>query len=240
LLAVIEAAAVIGRGHADAMLAGGSGSLAAFGCFPFRGWRHLTKWTGETVGASRPFDARRSGVVPGEGSGVLLLEDREHAEKRGATILARVAGFASRFEPPGTPWQPRSGGAIRQSIAAALASAKLRPGDIGHVNAHGEGSVEQDRVEAQAIQQTLGDVPVTAFKSYFGDLGAGSGAVELIASVLALVHGRVPPTLNYQAPDPHCPVNVVQDQPQPLRSRAALKLNQAVTGQTAAVVIDRA
>src|SRR5262245_25714703 len=87
LLAVIEAASVIRRGHADVMLAGGSGSLATFGCLPFRGWRHLTTWTGEPAGASRPFDARRSGIVLGEGAGILLLESREHAERRGAAIL---------------------------------------------------------------------------------------------------------------------------------------------------------
>src|SRR5262249_40997745 len=136
-------------------------------------------------------------------------EARELAESRGAKILARVAGFASRFEPPPGPWEPRSGRAIRQSIEAALAAAKFRPAEIGHVNAHGESSLAPDRAEAQAIRAVLGDVPVTALKSYFGDCAAGSGAVELIGSVLALVHGRVPRTLNYETPDPECPVNVV-------------------------------
>src|SRR5215211_5488435 len=93
LLAISEAAAVIERGHADAMLAGGSGSIAEFSCLPFRGWDHLTKWRGETAAASRPFDAGRSGIVAGDGAGVMLLEAREHAEQRGATILARVAGY---------------------------------------------------------------------------------------------------------------------------------------------------
>src|SRR5262249_21629513 len=157
--------------------------------------------------ASRPFDARRAGIVPGEGAGVLLLEAREHAEKRGSNILARIAGYASRFEAPASLWSKRTGRAIGQSIAAALDAAKLQPADIGHVNAHGEGSIEQDRLEAQAIRAALGDVPVTALKSYFGDLAAGSGAVELIGSVLALVHGSLPPTLNYEQPDPACPVN---------------------------------
>ena len=147
--------------------------------------------------------------MPGEGAGVLLLEAREQAEARGAKILARIAGCASRFEAPAGPWKPRSGRAIRQSIEAALAAARMQPADIGHVNAHGEARSPPDRVEAQAIRATLGDVPVTALKSYFGDCAAGSGAVELIGSVLGLVHGRVPPTLNYEQPDPACPVNVV-------------------------------
>jgi 3-oxoacyl-[acyl-carrier-protein] synthase II len=237
LLAVWEAVSAIERGHADVMMAGGSGSFASFSCLPFRGWEHLSKWQGDPAGAARPFDAGRSGSVVGEGAAVLILEERSRAESRGAKILARVAGFASRFEAPGDPWKKRSGRAIRQSIEGALASAQMQPGDIGHVNAQGEGTIEQDRLEAQAIRDLLGDVPVTAPKSLFGDLAAGSGAVELVASVLALEHGRVPRTLNYDQPDPACPINVVHGQSWPVEKRTALVLNQAFTGQAAALVI---
>jgi len=237
LLAVIEAANVIRRGHADVMLAGGSGAVSSFGCLPFRGWEQLSKWTGEPAGACRPFEARRSGIVLGEGAGVLLLEARELAERRGANILARVAGFSSCFEPPGDPYKPRGGAAVRRSIRESLSHAGMTGGDIDHVNAHGEGSIQEDRMEAEAIRETLGDKPVTALKSYFGDLGGGSGAVELIGSVLALMHGRVPPTLNYEEPDPACPVNVIHSGPHSLTKPAALALNQANTGQTVAVVV---
>lgn len=237
LLAVGEAVSAIERGHADVMLAGGSGSFAAFSCLPFRGWEHLSKWEGDPAGASRPFEADRSGVVVGEGAAVLTLEERSRAEGRGAKILARIAGFASRFESPAAPWQQRTGRAIRQSIEGALASAQMRPAEIGHVNAHGEGTIEQDRLEAQAIREVLGDVPVTAPKSLFGDLAAGSGAVELVASVLALEHGRVPRTLNYDQPDPACPINVVHGESLPQEKRTAVVLNQAFTGQAAALVI---
>jgi 3-oxoacyl-[acyl-carrier-protein] synthase II len=239
LLAIAEAAAAIERGHADAMLAGGSGSIASFSCVPFRGWKHLSKWSGEPAGASRPFEARRSGIVLGEGAAMLLLEAREHAERRGAKILARIAGCASRFEPPGSPWALRTGQAIRQSIIAALAAARLQPADIGHVNAHGESTVDHDRQEARAIHETLGNVPVIALKSYFGDLSAGSGAVELVGSVLALTHGRLPPTLNYEEPDSSCPINVVHGAMQPIEKPAAIALNQSNTGQAAAIVIVR-
>jgi 3-oxoacyl-[acyl-carrier-protein] synthase II len=239
LLAVIEAASAIRRGHADVMLAGGSGAVSSFSCLPFRGWEQLSKWQGDPAGACRPFERRRSGLVLGEGAGALLLETRELAERRGAKILGRVAGFASRFEPPGDPYKPRTGRAIRQSIQAALAAAELTPNEIGHVNSHGEGSVVEDRIEAEAIRDTLGDVPVTALKSYFGDLGAGSGAVELIGSVLALMHGRVPPTLNYEEADPACPVNVIHGKGQPIGKPAAMALNQSNTGQAAAVVISK-
>jgi 3-oxoacyl-[acyl-carrier-protein] synthase II len=239
LLAISEATAVIERGHADAMLAGGSGSSVSFGCLPFRGWDHLTQWQGEPAQASRPFEARRSGVVPGEGAGMLLLEAREHAESRGAPILARIAGYASRYESPGDPGKKRTGQAIKNSIEAALKAAKLTPADIGHVNAHGESSVEQDRTEAEAIRAALGDVPVIALKSYFGDLAAGSGAVELIGSILALDRGQLPPTLNYEQPDPTCPVNVVHGRSLPVDKPTAIALNQSNTGQSAALVIVR-
>jgi 3-oxoacyl-[acyl-carrier-protein] synthase II len=238
LLAVWEAASAIQRGHADVMLAGGSGSYASYSCLPFRGWRHLSQWQGEPAGASRPFEAQRSGIVVGEGSAVVTLEERSRAEARGAKILARLAGFASRFEAPGDPWRPRTGRAIRQSIEGALATANLQPAEIGHVNAHGESSIDNDRLEAQAIRDTLGDVPVTAPKSLFGDLAAGSGAVELVASLLALQTGRVPRTLNYDQPDPACPINVVHGQSLPVERRTALLLNQSNTGHAAALVID--
>jgi 3-oxoacyl-[acyl-carrier-protein] synthase II len=239
LLAISEAAAVIERGHADAMLAGGSGSFASFSCLPFRGWSQMSKWQGEPSAASRPFDARRSGLVPGEGAGVLLLEAREHAQRRGVPILARIAGYARRFEAPAGVDARRTGRAIEQSIVAALAAAKMQPANIGHVNAHGDSTLQQDQQEAQAIRQSLGDVPVTALKSYFGDLAAGSGAVELIGSVLALIHGQLPPTLNYDQPDPACPINVSHGSLQPIDKPAAIALNQSNTGQAAAVVLIR-
>jgi len=236
LLAIGEAMMVIQRGLADAMIAGGSGANVSFNSLPFRGWEHLSKWQGEPAGASRPFDAQRSGTVPGEGSGAFVLETRAHAERRGATILVRLAGFACRFEAM-QPGRPAQGTAIRQSIQAALASAGLNPADIGHVNAHGNSGVQHDRLEAQAIRATVGDTPVTALKSYFGDLGSGSGAVEMAASVLALVHGRVPATLNYDTPDPTCPVNVIHGSPLTGARPAALVLNQSDTGQAAAIVL---
>jgi 3-oxoacyl-[acyl-carrier-protein] synthase II len=238
LLAVIEAATCIERGLVDAMLAGGSGSLVSPSSLPFRGWDHLTRWTGPPAEASRPFDARRSGVVPGEGAATLMLESREHAEQRGANILACIAGFGRRFEAT-RRGQPLSGVAIERAIAAALTSSTLQPRDVGHVNAHGESSSASDALEARAIRSVLGEVPVLAPKSYCGDLGAGSGAVELAISVLALVQDCVPPTLNYQSPDPACPVNVVHGSPLLGAKPSAVVLNHSNTGQAAAVVLTR-
>ena len=237
LLAVMEGTACIERGNADVMLVGGSGSLISMSALPFRGWDQLSKWDGDPALAARPFDLQRDGVVLGEGSGAMIIEAREYAEQRGANILARIRGGSNRFEPV-APGRARTGSAIRSSIEQTIAQANLKPQDIGHVNAHGISTIEDDRLEAQAIHETLGDVLVTAPKSYFGDLGAGSGAVEMIASVLALQHGSVPRTLNYKQPDPECPVNVVCGVSHPSTKPTALLLNQASTGHAAAVLID--
>ena len=127
--------------------------------------------------------------------------------------------------------------AIRRSIEQALRSSDANPADFSHVNAHGLSTVEHDVAEATAIQQVVGDVPVTAMKSMFGNLGAGSGAVELVGSVLALNEHIVPYTRNYETPDPNCPVNVVKAEPLERGQPLALKLSQSATGQAAALVI---
>ncbi|WP_425616141.1 beta-ketoacyl synthase [Anatilimnocola sp. NA78] len=236
LLAIQEAASVIERGHADLMITGGSGARIAYSGAPFRGWTQLTNWQGAPEEAIKPFDRRRDGGLAGEGAGMFIIEGRDHAERRGAKILAKIAGWSSRFEPP-THDRVITGSGIRASISAALKSANLQPQDIGHVNANAGGIPSEDRIEAQAIHAELGDVPVTAPKSYFGDLGASSGAVEMLASVLGLQHGRVPRTLNYQQPDPECPVNVIRDASLPTDKRTALVLSQNEMGGAAAIVL---
>ena len=151
-------------------------------------------------------------------------------------MLARVLGYAAAFEPRRNG-RPIEGTAIRRAIRGALANAGIAAGDVGHVNANGAGTPLDDRVEAQAIRETLGDVPVTAPTSYFGNLRAGAGAVELAASLFALQSGLVPPVLNYQQPDPQCPVNVVRDRPLETDKRVAMVLNHTRYGQAIAVVL---
>jgi 3-oxoacyl-[acyl-carrier-protein] synthase II len=126
---------------------------------------------------------------------------------------------------------------VRRAIERALADAELAPGDIDHVNAAGLSTLSHDRVEAQAIRRALGDVPVTAPTSYFGNLGAAAGAVELVASVLGLRYGKIPATLNFETPDAECPVNVVHGAPAESTRRAAISLNLSPRGQAAALVI---
>jgi 3-oxoacyl-[acyl-carrier-protein] synthase II len=236
LMAFIESVCIIERGHADVMITGGSGTRISLTRILYRGdteWSHRHE---APERACRPFDAQRDGGVIGEGAGAMVLESRRHAEARGAKILARVLGFGRSFEQ--TPnYQPGRGDGLRRAMRQALTSAHLQPQDVGHVKAHGSSTVEHDRMEARAIRDVLGDVPVTAPKSFFGTLGAGSGAVEMAASVLAVSTGLVPPTLNYEFPDPECPVNVVHGGPLQTDKNVALVLNRSSTGQAAAVAI---
>jgi 3-oxoacyl-[acyl-carrier-protein] synthase II len=236
MLAIAEAADVIRRGHADVMIAGGTGSRLNVTDFVWHGGMRLgTNGKLPPTGVSRPFDADRCGMVNGEGAAEFVLESREHAEKRGTRIIARVAGTASRYERSAEGQTP-SGDSIARAIRAALALADAKADDVGHVNAHGLSTREDDAAEAKAIREVLGDVPVTALKSYFGNLGPGSGMVELALSLIAVSHGVVPPTLNYESPDPECPVNVATDMDY-LKSPTFVKLSHNSTGQAAAVVV---
>jgi 3-oxoacyl-[acyl-carrier-protein] synthase II len=218
------------------MLAGGTGSRLNITPLAYRGEVYLSHRHDDPATASRPFDATRDGLVNGEGAATIVLEAREHAEARGANILGRVLGWRSSFVMPENE-QLNSEPAIVNAIRGVLESAKLTSRSIGHVNAHGLGTRDEDRNEAQAIRAGLGDVPVFAPKSYFGNLGTGGGAVEFAASVLALHQGEVPPTLNYSSPDPDCPVNVIQGEPLRDAVPTALCQNQSGTGQAAAVII---
>ncbi len=235
LLAVTEAVRVLERGQADVVIAGGTGSRLHPMISLFQSDCHLSHRASDPAAASRPFDADRDGTVQGEGAAAFILETREHAAARGAQVQARVLGCASAFEPRRDG--PLRGTAVRASIAGALRESGLTARDIGHVNAHGASTIEQDRAEAQAIRAALGDVPVTAPKSYFGNLGAAGGAVEMAVSLHALATGTVSPTLNYEHPDPECPINVVHHQDQSIDRTVALLLNHSMMGQAAAIVL---
>jgi len=236
LMAVAEAAEMIRRDLADVMIVGGTGSRINITDLMWHSGARVSR-DGEVDPAAvcRPFDLKRSGMVYGEGAAEFVLESRDHAERRGVRPLARIAGSASRYEPSAESLEP-SGDAIRRAIHAALAAAKLESFHIGHVNAHGNSTVEDDRAEARAIRLALGNVPVTAPKSFFGNLGHGSGAVELAVSLVGLANGVIPPTLNYETPDPDCPVNVVT-QPLEAENRTFVALNHNTMGQATAVVV---
>ena len=236
LLAIGEAASIIRRGWADVMLTGGTGCRLHPTALVARGEAVLTRSFDDYRQVCRPFDRDRDGMLDGEGAAVFVLESREHAERRGARIRGQLLSAASRCEPR-APQRPRTGSSLRLAIRAALGAAGLTPDQLGHVKAHGSGTPETDRIEAAAIAAECGTVPVTAPKSFFGHLGAGAGAVELAASVLGLEAGLVPPTLNYDTPDPLCPVNVVHGGPLGGRPGTALAVNLCSMGQVAAVLV---
>jgi len=238
LLAIAEAASVIQRGWADVMIAGGTGCRLHPTALVARGDALLSHRADDIERACRPFDRDRDGLVNGEGAGAIILESREHAEGRRARIRGRLLATAARCE-AATRRRRLTGDSVRQAIRSAMDAAGLAPADVGHVNAHGMSTIDMDRVEAQAIHSVLGDVPVTAPKSLFGHLGAGGGAVELVASVLGLERGLVPASLNYQSPDPDCPVNVVHGGPLAGRPPTAVAVNLCSTGQAAAVALAR-
>ncbi len=236
LAAVAEAVRVIERGAADVMIAGGTGCRLHPLVWSRRSVYEPTTWTGPPEQSCRPFDARRCGQVFGEGAAAFVLERADHAQRRGATPLVKILGFASAFEacPAGSLPQ---GVAIRGAIVSALEDAGLVASQVGHVNAHGLSTRHDDAIEAQAIKAVLGDVPVTAPKSFFGNLAAGTGAVEMAVSVLALRNRCIPPTLNYETPDPDCPVRVVAGATIPVETPTAIVLNHTRYGQAMALVI---
>jgi 3-oxoacyl-[acyl-carrier-protein] synthase II len=236
LLAITEAASVIQRGWADVMLAGGTGCRLHPTALVARGDALLSHRADDFRSACRPFDLERDGLVNGEGAGAIVLESREHAERRGARIRGALVATAVRCEPRARR-TGLTGESLRQAIRAVCAAAGFAPADVGHLNAHGVGTVEMDRAEARAIAAELGAVPVTAPKSSFGHLGAGGGAVELVASLMGLEQGLVPATLNYRSPDPECPVNVVHGEPLAGRPATAVKVNLCSTGQAVAVAL---
>jgi 3-oxoacyl-[acyl-carrier-protein] synthase II len=236
LSALSEAARVLSRRQADVMIAGGVGAKIHPAFWARHHVMGYSQHSSDPAAACRPFDARRDGVVYSEGAGALILETRQHARRREAPVLARILGFAAAFEPRQNG-QPCRGTAIRRAVAGALAAAELAPAQIGYVIAHGSSTVDGDRIEAQAIHAILGDVPVTAPKSYFGHLGAAAGALEAVLGVLAFEHGLVPPTLNYEHPDPQCPINVVHGEPLPIARPSALILSHSPNGQAVALVL---
>ncbi len=243
LLAIIEAMSVMQRGWADVMIAGGVGSMIQ----PVRTVQFdrsmFAQPDGDPSTSSRPFDKTRSGMVCGEGAATFVLETAEHAKRRGATPLATLGGFGRCFETA----RPTSGvhengpsvKAIVRAMRSALEASSLTAAEVDHVNAHGLSTIENDIREAAAILE-IGDLPVTAPKSYFGNLGAGGGAVELAFSVLAMTAGEVAPTLNFSSPDEKCPVRVISGEPKPLSKPAAIAVSHSTTGQAVALVVQQA
>ncbi len=236
LLAMGESYRILKRDQADFMLVGGAESrINPLSLTRLCLFEPLSQRNDAPEKACRPFDRSRDGFVLGEGAGVFVMEELEHAKKRGARILAEVVGFGSAFD------HRQDGRGLARAIRAALKDAGIGPEEIDHVNAHGIGSREADIWEARGLREVFGDckepVPAFAAKSYLGHLGAAGGPTELIASVAALQHGVVPVTLNYEEADPECPIPVIAGTPRPIKRQHVLKVSFTRLGQCAALVL---
>jgi 3-oxoacyl-[acyl-carrier-protein] synthase II len=239
-LAVAEATRIIARDRADLMVSGGADSkIHPLSLIRMSLLDQMSRHQGDPAAACRPFDRDRDGWVAGEGAGILILEEYEHAKARGAKIYGEILGCGSGCDAlPGGGMDP-DGVGTEIAMRAALRDAGLEPSAIGHVNAHGSGSPVGDLAEARAIARVFGPhgVPVTGLKGYIGNIVSGCGAVELLGSLLGVNQGLIPPTLNCDHPDPACPIDVVRGAPRATTNPVFLKTNVTRHGQAAAVVV---
>jgi 3-oxoacyl-[acyl-carrier-protein] synthase II len=240
--AVGEAVELIRHGDADLMLAGGSHSMIhPFGVSGFNLLTALSTRNDAPQKSSRPFDLTRDGFVLGEGAGMLVFEELEHARKRGAKIYGELTGYGSTADAfRVTDSHPDGRGAIA-CIEAALKDSGLNRSEIGYINAHGTSTKVNDSVETLAIKKVFGDgayqIPVSSTKSMHGHLIAATGAVELIICIESIRRGMLPPTMNYETPDPECDLDYVPNVPREKRFRHALSNSFGFGGQNISLIV---
>ena len=240
-IAIGEAYRQIRHGYADVMLAGGAEALLTFGTI--KAWealRTLAKEDEQDAGAScKPFAGDRSGLVLGEGAGIVVLEEMESALARGANIYAEITGFGSANDSSHIT-QPTADGQA-YAMRAALSCAGLQPTDIGYINAHGTATALNDPVETASIKQVFGEramhTPVSSTKSMHGHLMGATAAVEFIACILALKHQSIPPTMNLHVPDPQCDLDYVPNQGRTNVTLTNVMSNSFAFGGTSGVLI---
>lgn len=243
--AIAMAYLLIAAGQADVVLTGGAEApIIPIIIAGFANMRALSRRNDEPARASRPFSADRDGFVLAEGAAVLVLESAEHADARGATVLARLAGTASTSDAfHMTRPQPEGEGA-RRALAGAMAAAGLHPEDVSYINAHGTGTAFNDATEVAALRAALGGaapaVPVSSTKSLTGHSLGASGAIEAVASVQAITSGVIPPTGNLDRPDPELGLDFVPNQPRDAPVRAVLSSSFAFGGHNVVLAFTRA
>ncbi len=225
--AIGDAAALIQRGAADVMVAGGGeAAITRFAMGGFAQARALSVNNDDPEGASRPFDLNRDGFVMGEGAAVLILEEYERARARGTTIYGEVLGYGMSADGYHITL-PRPGGAgAARAMTYALADAGLLPSEIGYINAHGTSTPANDKTETAAIKLAFEDaayqIPISSTKSMTGHLLGAAGAIESVACLLAIRDGVLPPTINYDTPDPDCDLDYIPNTPREASIRTAM------------------
>lgn len=243
--AVGDAMRLIQRGDADVMVSGGAEScITELGFGGFDAMKALSTHNATPEKASRPFDATRNGFVMGEGCGILILEEMQHALKRGAKIYAEVAGYGMTADAHHITAPDSTAEAAMRCMLNAIKDAGLKPQDIHYINAHGTSTEMNDKVETLAIKRALGEeharkVMISSTKSMTGHLLGAAGAVEAIASVLAIRDQIAPPTINYSTPDPACDLNYVPNQAQAGKITAVLSNSLGFGGHNACLVFKR-
>jgi 3-oxoacyl-[acyl-carrier-protein] synthase II len=242
--AIGEAAEIIRRGDADLMLAGGSHSMIhPFGLTGFQRLSALSMRNDDPASASRPFDRDRDGFVLGEGGAMLVLEELQHARRRRAEIWGELTGYGSAQDAYRVTDAHPEGRGAASAMRRAIADAHLNPDQIDYINAHGTGTVLNDKVETTAIKQIFGshayDVSISSTKSMMGHFTTAGGAIELVVSLLALHFGVIPPTINYHNPDPECDLDYVPNQARETRCHHVLSNSFGFGGQNVALLVSR-
>ena len=250
--AIGEAFSILRRGDADVMVAGGTHTMIhLFGVTGFNRLTALSERKGDPTEASRPFSLDRGGFVMGEGSGMVILETLEHAKARGATPLAEVTGYGSScdayritdIQPEGRGAAVAMGEALRQAgIDPNARGADGRP-PVHYISAHGTGTKENDSIETKAVKRVFGDgakeIPMSSIKSMMGHLIAAAGATELIVCLLAIRDGMLPPTINYENPDPNCDLDYVPNKARAAKCDRALSNSFGFGGQNISLIVGR-
>ncbi len=242
--AIGEAGELIRRGAADLAVCGGAeAGVIPISVSGFSAMRALSERNDDPLHASRPFDRERDGFVVGEGSGIVVLEEREHARARGATILAELVGYGANDDAFHITAPQEDGAGAAACMRLALESAGLAPQDIDYINAHGTSTPLNDVTETRAIKAALGQhaqrVPISSTKSVTGHLLGAAGALEAILSILALRAGLIPPTMNLEHPDPECDLDYVPQQARRAPLRHALSNSFGFGGHNVSLILRR-
>ncbi len=238
-----DASRLIQRDDADVMIAGGAeAAITPLGVAGFASAKALSFRNDEPTKASRPFDKDRDGFVLGEGAGVVVLEELEHARKRGARIYAEVIGYAMNSDAYHITAPPEDGEGAVRCMEMVLQDAGVAKTDIGYINAHGT-STMADAIETKAIKQVFGNhafkIPVSSTKSMTGHLLGAAGGIEAVFSILALHHGMLPPTINLDQPDPACDLDYVPNQARPANPQVVLSNSFGFGGVNACLLFRR-
>jgi len=239
-----EAFRFIQRDDADIMITGGTeASVTPLGMAGFCAMKAMSTRNDDPAGASRPFDRERDGFVMGEGSGILVLEELEHALNRNARIYGELLGYGATADAYHIVQPEPSGDGAARALALALSDAGKRPEDIDYINAHGTSTEINDAMETMAIKRVWGDyaseVAVSSTKGVTGHMLGAAGAVEFMAAILACYHNLIPPTANYMIPDPACDLDYVPNQARPKLVRAAVSDSLGFGGHNAALVVSK-